>query len=322
MMFMTGALLAKIGIVLVMFRQKHNLGLLYNSLAAQTEKDFKIYFVDNNPDDSDKAFSVSLNAGINLNIEYISAGGNTGFAGGNNIGAKKAIEDGCEYIFFLNNDTILESSCLSALSGSLANDPAAAAAAPLILFWESSKKMGRIQEFGAKADFNSYKIKKFYEGAEYKLNESQIPDVAYADIMPGAATFIRADVLKKTGLWEEDYFAYGDEIDLARRINNAGYKCAVVKKAILWHNHKWSKENKQGYYFEYYLIQRNKYLYFRKHGLYFNLLISYLTDSIKFPARLLWFIKVCDLKLGFYYLKGTYAGILGHKGKPRLHFIK
>lgn len=321
-MSITGAFLAKIGIILVMYRQKHNLELLYGSLADQSEKDFKIYFVDNNSDDSDSAYSELLNKTLNLDIEYIHAGGNTGFAAGNNIGAKKAIEQGCEFIFFLNNDTILENKCLSALAGALSNDPAAAAAAPIILFWEGSKTMGRIQEFGAKADFNSYTIEKFYEGTDHKQIENQIPDVVYADIMPGAATFIRADVLKKTGLWEEDYFAYGDEIDLARRIKNAGYKCAAIKKAILWHNHKWTKENKQGYYFEYYLIQRNKYLYFRKHGLYFNLLISYLTDSIKFPFRLLWFIKVCDLKLGFYYLKGTYAGIFGHKGKPGLYFVK
>lgn len=314
--------MAKIGIVLVMYRQQHNLELLYSSLNEQLEKDFKIYFVDNNPDDSDKVFSESLNAGFDLNIEYIHAGGNTGFAGGNNIGAKKAIEDGSEYVFFLNNDTILESKCLNLLREALENETSLAAATPLILFWDGSKSMGRIQEFGAKAAFDSYTIKKNFEGADYTKTESKIPGTVFADVLPGAAAFIRSKVLMKTGLWEESYFAYGDEIDLARRIRDAGYKCIAVKKAVIWHNHKWNKENKQGYYFEYYLIQRNKYLYFRKHGLYLNMLISYFMDIIKFPAKLLWFTKVCDMKLGFYYLKGTYAGILGRKGKPRLYFVK
>jgi hypothetical protein len=45
-------------------------------------------------------------------------------------------------------------------------------------------------------------------------------------------------------------------------------------------------------------------------------------DSLKFPFRLFWFIKVCDIKLGYNYLRGTYAGIFGHKGKPALSFLK
>ena len=312
----------KIGIILVMFRQKHNLELLYGSLAEQTEKDFKIYFVDNDASCSDTEFSENLNSGFGLNIEYLAAGENKGFAGGNNLGAKKAISDGCKYIFFLNNDTILDSNCLAELIKPLEDNPAMAASAPIIFYYDNGKTKERIQEFGAKADFNSYHITKLYEGMNYNETPGKIPETLVVDLLSGAATFIKAEALNKTGLWEESYFAYGDEIDLARRIKQAGYKCIVLKSAALWHNHKWQKENKQGYYFEYYLIQRNKYLYFRRYGLYFNMLMAYIIDSLKFPLRLIWFIKVCDIKLGYYYLKGTYAGILGHKGKPNLSFLK
>ena len=319
---MKAVLLAKTGIILVMYRQKQNLELLYSSLAEQTDKDFIIYFVDNNPDSSDSEFSRELNTKFNLNIEYIPAGANTGFAGGNNIGAQKAITAGCEYIFFLNNDTILDSACIEQLIGSLQTNPAIAAASPVIFFWSGAKNKERVQEFGASADFASYTIKKKYEGSAYSETEKNMPTAANSDVLPGAAMMVRADALKKAGMWEEDYFAYGDEIDLARRIKDAGYICIVNKYAVLWHNHNWNKDNKQGYYFEYYLIQRNKYLYFRKFGLYGNMLLSYLSDSFLFPWRLVWFVKVCDLKLGWYYIKGTYAGILGHKGKPNLYFVK
>ena len=314
--------MSKIGIILVMFRQKHNLELLYSSLAGQTEKDFTVYFVDNNTDSSDTDHSKELNNKYSLNIVYIASGGNNGFAGGNNLGAVKAAADGCKYIFFLNNDTILDENCLKELLIPLDTDNNIAATGPLILFWNGSKTKERVQEFGANADFNSYKIEKMYEGVNFGEYEKVIPENITADVLPGAATFIRSEALVKTGLWEESYFAYGDEIDLAKRIKDSGYKCILTKKAVLWHNHKWDKENKQGYYFEYYLIQRNKYLYFRKYGLYFNMLLAYLSDIFKFPLRLLWFIKVCDIKLGYYYLKGTYAGLLDHKGKPNLYFVK
>lgn len=321
-MFTKAGSLAKLAVILVMYRQKQNLELLYSSLAGQSFKDFKIYFVDNNPDSSDSGFSTLLNEQFKLDIEYISAGRNTGFAGGNNLGAEKAIAEGCEYIFFLNNDTIIESTCIEQLITSLENEPRAAAASPIIFFWEGDTVKKRVQEFGSSADFNSYTIKKHFEGSDYSLLSQNIPDSAKADVLPGAAMMVKTDVLKQTGLWEESYFAYGDEIDLARRIKEAGYICLVNKNAVIWHNHKWNKENKQGYYFEYYLIQRNKYLYFRKYRLFISMILSYLKDSLLFPWRLVWFIKVCDLNLGWYYIKGTYAGLLGHKGKPNLYFVK
>jgi len=321
-MFTKAGSLAKTGIILVMYRQKHNLELLYSSLAEQTDKDFIIYFVDNNSDNTDSVFSAELNTKFGLTIEYIPVGANTGFAGGNNIGAKKAIASGCEYIFFLNNDTILDRACIEQLIGSLHNNPEVAAASPIIFFWSGAKNKERVQEFGASADFGSYTIKKNYESAVYSEVEKIMPQSMGSDVLPGAAMMVKTELLAKTGLWEEGYFAYGDEIDLARRIKDAGYTCVVNRDAVLWHNHKWNKENKQGYYFEYYLIQRNKYLYFRKYSLYGKMLFAYIADSFLFPWRLIWFVKVCDLKLGWYYIKGTYAGILGHKGKPNLYFVK
>ena len=312
----------KIAIILVMYRQKHNLEMLYSSLREQTEKDFKIYFVDNDPGCSDTEYSKTLNSSFGLNIEYISAGENKGFAGGNNLGAKKAMADGCKYIFFLNNDTILDSNCLNELIKSIEGNTENAASCPIIFYWQSAKTKERVQEFGANADFNSYRISKLYHGVNYPEFESKIPDNLQVDLLSGGATFIKTEALTKTGLWEESYFAYGDEIDLAKRIKEAGYKCIVNKKAVLWHNHKWDKENKEGYYFEYYLIQRNKFLYFRKYRLYGKMFLSYIIDGIKFPWRLIWFIKICDLRFGYYYIKGTYAGLLGHNGKPNLNFLK
>ena len=146
--------------------------------------------------------------------------------------------------------------------------------------------------------------------------KDSLPEVKTVDLVSGGSTFIKAEVLKKTGLWEESYFGYGDEIDLAKRVKEAGYKTVVTSRAMVWHNHKWDRSNKYGYYMEYYLIQRNKYLYFRKYGLTLNMLAALIIDWIKFPWRLIWFIKVCDFSLGIYYLKGTFHGLLNKIGKP------
>lgn len=312
-----------IGIILVMYRQKHNLDPLYRSLLGQSEKNFRIYFVDNNPDSNDADFSRKLNEDLKLDIVYITPGSNTGFAGGNNIGASKAISDGCKNIFFLNNDSVLDSNCLFHLRQAIDIFPGTGAAGPLIFFGlpgEESKCI--IQEFGASANFKTYDIRKNYEKQKYNEIEDRIPEISEVDLISGGATFLKTAVLMKAGLWNEMYFAYGDEIDLAARMLKAGFKTIAVKNAVLWHNHKWNKENKQGYYFEYYLIQRNKYLYFRQFKFYGPMLVALFKDILIFPRRLIWFIKVCDFTLGFYYLRGTFAGLFGKSGKPKLNFLK
>ena len=90
----------------------------------------------------------------------------------------------------------------------------------------------------------------------------------------------------------------------------------VNSKAVAYHNHHWTKKNNKAYYFEYYLSERNKFLYYRKYKLYFSIVYMFLADIIRFPWRLIWFRKVCDFKLGVYYLKGMKDGLLGKSGKP------
>jgi GT2 family glycosyltransferase len=124
-------------------------------------------------------------------------------------------------------------------------------------------------------------------------------------------------------MFEEEYFGYFDEIDLAYRLKmKDDNKLYVTSRAKAYHNHySASPENKKTrYYFEYYLSERNKFLFYDKYGLRSSKYKMLVTDIIKFPVRLLWFRKVCGWKLGWYYLRGMWDGLRGVKGKPRLEF--
>ncbi|MCC7158370.1 MAG: glycosyltransferase family 2 protein [Ignavibacteria bacterium] len=299
-----------------MHKQKHNLERLYSSLSKQTFKYFMIYFVDNNSNDVDIRLSKELNKTFGLGITYIKAGFNSGFAGGNNLGADRAIKDGCNRIFFLNNDVSLDENCIENLFNALTHSGGFDAAAPLILYGIDSGNGDIIQEFGASCDFSRYKIRKNFGGLSFKENDSNIPAVMTSDLLSGAAILINTGALKRSGMWEESYFAYGDEIDLFRRLKESGCRSAAIKDAKLWHYHKWTRSNKEGYYFEYYLIERNKFLYYRKFRLHFQMILAVTEDLLKFPSRLIWFMKVCDFKLGLYYLKGMLDGLMNRKGKP------
>jgi len=302
-----------VGIIIVVYNQKHFLEGLYKSLQAQSFKDFNIYFIDNASSDNSLQYSKVLNGNNKLNIKYFALNKNTGYAGGNNTGAKEAVKDGCKYLFILNNDMILDKNCINELVKLMESDSSIACAGPLVLF---NKQPDTIQEFGGKINFRSASLKKHYSGKN--IYNIKLPEILETDFISGGAMFIKSSVFVNAGMFEEAYFAYLDEIDLSKRIKsaNAG-KLLATSRAVVWHNHNWSKDNKNSFYVEYFLMERNKYLYYHKYGLYYSMFLMLLNDLFKFPWRLKWFIKVCNFKLGLYYLKGMLYGLLNKKGKPK-----
>jgi GT2 family glycosyltransferase len=302
-----------IGIITVVANEKYNLENFYNSLKQQTLKEFKLYFVDNNSTDGSSDFFREINKDTLIETVYIKLEKNYGFSEGSNIGAEQAISDGCKYLFIANNDLVLEQNCLKELSNTLENSEAVCAG-PLLLM-HSQRKPDVTQEFGGKINFRTGSLKKYFENKN--INDATIPEIMETDFVGGGICFINADIFKESGMFETSYFGYFDEIDLSYRLKIINkYKMYVTSKAIAWHNHYSNEKNKKSYYFEYYLSERNKFLYFYKYRLYASIIFSVFIDSLKFPWRLIWFIKVCDFKLGLYYLNGMKDGLLKKSGRP------
>lgn len=303
-----------VGIVTVVTNEKYNLEGFYNSLKEQTLKDFTLYFVNNNCSDGSHEYLNELNQHGSVRIKFIDLKENYGFSAGSNIGAEQAVKDGHKYLFIANNDLILEKNCLSELYNVLEKEKDAVCAVPLLLM-HNKRKPDIIQEFGGEINFKTGHLKKHY--TNQNINNVTFPEKMETDFAGGGICFIRSDVFSELGMFETSYFGYFDEIDLSYRLkvlNN--YKMYAVSKAIAWHNHYSSERNKKSYYFEYYLSERNKFLYFYKYKLYSSIVYMLIIDLIKFPVRLLWFVKVCDFKLGIYYLRGMFAGLFKKKGRP------
>jgi len=305
----------QLGIITVLYNQKDHLRALLESLSNQTYKDFRIYLIDNNSTDGSYQAWNEFNKEFDPDINYIYQHQNLGYAAGTNIGAKLAIKDGCKYLFILNTDIVLHEKCLTELSSLIESDGQIACVGPLILRHQADSD-DIIQEYGGAVSFKKGTVEKFFSGQN--PNKVNLPEIKETDFISGGACFIRSELFERAGMLEESYFAYFDEIDLFYRLRNLGnFKMYVTSKAIVWHSHDWSPRNPISYYIEYYLGQRNKYLFFYKSGFYFSIFLSCILDIVKFPIRLIWFKKVCDFKLGFYYLKGWIDGILGIKGKPK-----
>ena len=312
--------MSTLGIVTVVTNEKQNLKDFYLTLAGQSYSGFTIYFVDNNSTDGSVEYFKEMNKDGRLKVEYVLLNYNSGFSGGCNAGAERAIDDGCKYLFFSNNDLVFDPGAMSEMVKLIESDENIACAGP-VLFKHSEKNPHEVQEYGGKVNFKRGTLKKYYTNEN--VNNVTLPETMDTDFVGGGVCFIKSDVFKKVGMFENAYFAYFDEIDLSYRLKVLNsYKMMVTARAKIWHNHNWTKKNNNSYYFEYYLSERNKFLYYKKYKMYSSVLIAWMLDSIKFPWRLMWFIKVCDFKLGLYYLKGMFDGLLGKKGKPNLSFIK
>jgi GT2 family glycosyltransferase len=302
----------KLAILMVVHNEKHNFEMLFNSLFNQTYRNFKIFFIDNNSTDGSVSFAKELNKKYSLEIEFVELMEETGYTGGNNIGAQKALKQGYEFIFIINNDIELEKNCILELLNLIESKKNAGAVGPILLFWNIDKKINKIQDYGVMVDFKKQTKAGLYSGSLYE--SVSLNKVEKVDMITGAAVLIRVEFIKKYGLFDQDFFIYNDELDLANRLRKSGLDCYVTEKAKVWHNHDFSKKNIIGYRFMYYYMMRNRILYFKKFKLYPQLFIDLFLQIIYFPIKVKMFFKIGSVSILKYYYSGLLDGLLGKKG--------
>jgi GT2 family glycosyltransferase len=307
-----------LGILIVVRNERHNLEMLFSSLSRQTYKNFRLYFIDNASTDGSLEFAKKLNETCSFQMEFISLDTDTGYTGGNNIGAQKAMEDGCEILFIINNDLEIGDNCIEVLVNFMDENQAAGAAGPLIYYWSADKTPNRIQSFGVTADFKKQKISINHVN-EIDENTS-LPEILKADYLSGAALMIRSGIVKENGLFDTRYFLYKDEIDLAYRLRLKGYSYYAVSKAKIWHNNDDSARSREYLYTKYYYMTRNSIVYFYKFHMFPRAILEVCRQILLFPVVARFCIRSGGVKmLGYFYL-GLFAGLFNIQGKRKLTF--
>jgi GT2 family glycosyltransferase len=160
-------------------------------------------------------------------VELIRNGVNLGFAGGNNVGIRRALERGAEWTLLVNNDAVVEPGLADAVARAAADRPDAGILACKVLFED-----GRTVMY-AGADFNAtlgYSGRRTGFGRPDTFHESS--DVGRAD---GAAMALSRPLLEHVGLLAEDLFAYVEDVDLSLRARAAGFAVVFVPDAVVRH---------------------------------------------------------------------------------------
>jgi GT2 family glycosyltransferase len=175
----------------------------------------EIIFTDNASGDGSEKIARDFMAGW-PNGKVLQNGGNFGFAGGCNRGAAAATG---KYLFFLNPDLWLEPNCLAELVAS-GEKTGATAIAPMILDYADDTVQWWLDDG---FDFSGWIV-----SAKFRRERT-------SSFSGGTFAFIRADAFRKLGGYDEEFFMYGEEEDLAWRIWISGGSVATAPNARLHH---------------------------------------------------------------------------------------
>lgn len=192
------------------------------SLEKINYRNCEIIIVDNNSSDGSQEF-------IKKNYpetKIIQNNKNLGFAEANNRGYEKT--EG-EYVLLLNNDTIVEKDFLSPLVEYLDSHPEMGVVQPKILLWNNPTKIQLVGSYLINSGFL------YYFGYEKDKDRNQFDKPIEIFSAVGACMLIRRDVIKKVGLFDNDFFAYFEETDFCWRVWLAGYKIVYLPQPIIYH---------------------------------------------------------------------------------------
>ena len=159
--------------------------------------------------------------------QFYSNKSNTGFSKANNIAIKKAAG---EYILILNPDTKLKNDTLNKMLDFMKKNKNIAVGTCRVELPSGNLDPDCRRHFPTpwRAFSHFTKLSKIFSGSkifdQYQmgyLSENTQHDV---DACVGAFMMVRSSAIKKVGLFDEDYFFYGEDLDWCWRFNDGGYK--------------------------------------------------------------------------------------------------
>jgi len=156
-------------------------------------------------------------------VEVILAGKNLGFPRGCNVGIRRALADGADYVWLLNNDATVDPGALDALVDKAESDPRIGAVGSAIYCMEEPTQL---QAWGGG-------YVNFWMGRARQFLKPVADDkIQY---ITGASLLIPRRALETVGLLDEGIFLYWDDPEYCWRLRNTGWKLAVAAQSKVWH---------------------------------------------------------------------------------------
>lgn len=224
----------------------------------------KLYIIDNSKDESLKQYTLGYDK-----VEYIKSE-NLGFGHGHNKGIKKAFETNAEYHVVINPDIYWNDHVIEELETFMEKHPDCGQVMPKILYPNGDIQYlckllpSPINLLGRRF----IPFKKFQEKSNrrFELRDSGYNKIMEVPALSGCFMFLRTNVLKKVGIFDERYFMYTEDFDLCRRIGEVSKTIFYPYVSVYHEYEKGSYKNKKLLKFHIYSAIK----YFNKWGWFFD----------------------------------------------------
>jgi len=162
--------------------------------------------------------------------ELIRTGVNLGFSGGNNVGIRRALARGADWVLLLNNDAVADPGLAAALAAAAAERPDAGVLAckvffadpPDVLMYAGGRVNLRLGYWGRQDGFG-------------QRDDGRFDTLRDVDRATGAAMAVSRAAIERAGLLDESLFAYAEDTEWCLRIREAGFGVVFAPDAKVWH---------------------------------------------------------------------------------------
>lgn len=145
---------------------------------------------------------------------------NAGYSGGNNIGIRYAMKKNANYIWLLNNDTVIANTALKELVYRVQSGEKPGLVGALIYH---ASEPSKIQAYGGGKIMKVLGLDRF------------VYSPGVIDYVSGTSLFIKREVIEQVGLLDEKFFFYWEDADYSRRVLKEGWKLGVACNAVVYH---------------------------------------------------------------------------------------
>ena len=212
-----------VGIVISNYNGWQDTVQCLESLQKQTYRNFEIILLD---DASTNVSVQQLQKHLTENTVFLPQEANSGFAAVNNVGMRRALADGCDWVLLLNNDTVVAPDFLETL---LRETPAGAVSCPKMLFLDPPDE---IWFAGGELDRATGKVK--HLGGHEKdgpafAEKKQVSFITFCCVL------LPRQVVEEVGFLDETLFMYCEDVDYCIRLADAGVPLWLLPDARIWH---------------------------------------------------------------------------------------
>ncbi len=162
-------------------------------------------------------------------VEVIETGENLGYAGGNNVGIRHALDRGADYVLLLNNDTVADPLFLKEMLAVAGGSERIGFVSPKICFldppdllWFAGAKFSTWTGYGRMIGYREY-------------DRGQYDRTTEIDRPCGCAVLVSRTLCREVGLMDDQLFLCGEEVEWMLRAQKRGFTACLAPKARVWH---------------------------------------------------------------------------------------